>query len=375
MIIFLVLTFLMHIGQAVVGPAWVSWMADLVPARVRGKYFSRRRQWGILSAIPAAFFAGWMLDRPEIRQGGVTSTLVTLNWCALLFLCAAVFGVADIALFQFIDDIPAKPRRHVPWKKVFAEPLRNREFLWFGGFVAVLKFDVSFMGQFVSLYLIEKLKITNKSTQLMLLVGPMTAQLAMLPVWGHAVDRVGKKPVLAISALGLVPIGFGWCFMNGGGAGSIWLGYFLAAAGAALWAGVEVANFNLVLEFSGSTTDDGEAGGSNYVAVNSVIINIAGCFGGLASGVIAKAMGDWSWRPPVTWLGTFSFYEVLFAISGVLRLLAVVIFLPKIHEPEARPTVEALRFMTANIYNNLFNAVFLPLRVMGIETESMKDEG
>jgi len=57
---------------------------------------------------------------------------------------------------------------------------------------------------------------------------------------------------------------------------------------------------------------------------------------------------------------------VLFAISGVLRLLAVVIFLPKIHEPEAHPTREALRYMTANIYNNLFSAAILPLRVIGI---------
>jgi len=43
-------------------------------------------------------------------------------------------------------------------------------------------------------------------------------------------------------------------------------------------AGVEVANFNLVLEFSGAA-NEGDNGGSNYVAVNSVIINVAGCLG------------------------------------------------------------------------------------------------
>ena len=55
---------------------------------------------------------------------------------------------------------------------------------------------------------------------------------------------------------------------------------------AALWTGVEVANLNYVLEFSG--TNDTENGGSSYVAMNSVIINIAGCLGGLSAGVIAK---------------------------------------------------------------------------------------
>ena len=52
--VFLLLVFLMHVAGNVGGPAWVSWMADLVPGRVRGKYFSRRRQLGILPALPVA---------------------------------------------------------------------------------------------------------------------------------------------------------------------------------------------------------------------------------------------------------------------------------------------------------------------------------
>jgi hypothetical protein len=54
MVTFLVLLFVVHALNAIGGPAWVSWMADIVPDRVRGKYFSRRRQWGIVSAVPAA---------------------------------------------------------------------------------------------------------------------------------------------------------------------------------------------------------------------------------------------------------------------------------------------------------------------------------
>ena len=56
------------------------------------------------------------------------------------------------------------------------------------------------------------------------------------------------SPVLAIASLGLVPIGLGWCLVS---PGCLWLGYLLSAAGAALWAGVEVANLNLVLEMAG----------------------------------------------------------------------------------------------------------------------------
>jgi MFS family permease len=258
---------------------------------------------------------------------------------------------------------------------IFAEPMRDPHFLWFAAFIGTLTFAVSFMGQFVTLYMIEKLGITNTQVQLMLLVAPMVAQLLVLPIWGHAADRMGRKPVLAIASLGLVPVGFGWCLCS---REQLWLGYLLSGLGAALWAGVEVANLNLVLEMAGSADDDEDpdaasrslapsrgskkGGGSNYVAVNSVIINIAGCLGGICAGIIAQSLRNFSWKPNIPGLHEVGPYEILFALSGVLRLVAAVVFLPMIHEPAARPTREALRFMTANIYNNLFNAILLPLR-------------
>jgi MFS family permease len=357
MSLFLILMFMMHSSGAVGSPAWTSWMADVVPERSRGKYFSRRRQWGIASAIPAALFAGWLLDRLNHTSDG-TNPLVVMKWCAILFMCSAVFGFLDIHLFRWVPDHTQPAPKRVSLSHIFAGPMRDRQFLWFAGFVGTLTFAVSFMGQFVTLYMLEKLHSTSTQVQFMLLVAPMIAQLLVLPIWGRAADRMGKKPVLAIASLGLVPVGFGWCFCS---RELLWLGYLLSALGAALWVGVEVANLNLVLEFSG-TGEESDGSGSNYVAVNSVIINIAGCLGGLSAGVIAQALHNWNWNPHIPGLHEIGCYEILFALSGVLRLLAAVVFLPMIHEPAARPTRETLRFMTANIYNNLFNTILLPLR-------------
>jgi MFS family permease len=358
-LVFMGMVLLMHSLGAIGGPAWLSWMADIVPDRCRGKYFSRRRQWGIVSAIPTALFAGWLIDHMSPAATGAASNhAATLRWCAIIFMCAATFGVMDILMFRPVPDVPMQPRRRVPMLKLMAGPLRDRQFLWFAAFVATLTFAVTFMGQFVVFYLIDKVGVTGTGIQMMLLVAPMLAQLVVLPIWGAATDRMGKKPVLAIASLGLVPVGLAWCFM---GPGMLWLGYVLSVAGAVLWTGVEVANLNFVLQFSGS--EKGENGGSSYVAVNSVIINIAGCMGGLLSGVVAKLLKDWQWNPGIPGMHSITFYEVLFATSALLRLVAAGVFLPHLMEHKARGTVQTVRFIAANVGQNLIGVIWMPLRM------------
>lgn len=356
---FLALVFLMHAGQAVGGPAWMAWMADMVPERLRGRYFSRRRQWGIVSALPAALLVGWVIDRYALPSDG---DFGVLRVCGLLFMTAAVFGIADIALFHFVPAVPKAPKRGAHLFSALARPLRDRRFLWFAGFVATLVFAVSFMGTFVTLYVIEEANVNGKGTQLMLIVAPLAAQLLVLPLWGHACDRMGKKPVLKLSTLAFAPVALGWCFLH---AGNVWLGYVLSAVGAALWAGVEIANFNFVMEMAGGgdADDANDNRGTSYVAVNAVIVNIAGCLGGLCSGAIAELLRHSTWQP-VPSVRPLTYYDVLFILSFVLRVLAVVVFLPHLHEPSAKRGREALRFITINVYSNLYNLVLQPVRLV-----------
>ena len=366
--VFLALMFVMHTGQAVGGPAWVPWMADLIPERSRGRYFSRRRQWGVLTAVPAAFVAGWLLD----RYTGHGNPIGALTWVAGLFIVAALFGVMDIVCFNVIPDVPKAPQKGTQLLKALREPLRDKRFLWFAGFVGTMMFATGFMNQFVTLYVLDQggeggAKLAgwvNRTTQMMVIITPAVAQLMLLGLWGRTADRMGNKPLLVICAASLFPVGLAWVLMT---PGNLYLGYVLMALHGAFWCGVEVANLNFVMDFS-STKEGHESGGkasggSAYFAVNSVIVNIAGCAGGLMAGGVAQGLKDWS---VVTSFKTFVSYDVLFVISALLRLVAVVVFLPHIHEHAARPTRQAMRFIADSAGKSIGGMARGAMRVLRI---------
>ncbi|MGC4032083.1 MAG: MFS transporter [Tepidisphaeraceae bacterium] len=347
---FLSLIFIINIGQAMGSPGWTSWMADIVPPMIRGRYFAKRRQWGIVSGIPAALIAGWVIDHYAFGDGDNV-----LRVCGAIFIVAALIGVLDIFTFQFVPHaVRKKPRE--PLMKTLSGPLKNRRFLWFCLGTAVLWFGVAAQGQFVTKFLTDRVGLHGMQVQAMTLVVPMVAQWLVLPLWGRTIDRFGKKPALLIATLGLVPVGAGWVFM---GTEHIWLGYVLTTVGSVMWTGVDVSNFNMTMELSG-TDPTGQSGGSAYLAMNSVILNSSACVGGFFFGAVAQNLA--ANALPVNALNGWTYFEVLFAISAVLRLVAVLPML-KIKEPEAQPTVDALRFMAGTLYNNVFGAVTLPGRL------------
>lgn len=356
---FLAMIFLMNAGQAVGGPGWVNWMADIVPQRVRGRYFARRRRLGTLTAIPAALLAGWYLDHQMRGQAGPVDRMTVLWACATVFIIAGIIGLADIALHHAVPHKP-HPKPGASVFSMMAEPMRNRRFMSFAFCNMVLWFSVAAQGAFVNKFLIEHIHAKAYQVQLITLVLPLIGHFLSLELWGRIIDRYGKRPALALGMAGLIPVGIGWCFMSGG---FIWLGYLLAITGAIAWVGVEVTNTNLILDLSG-VDEDGKQGGTGYIAMNSLLLNIAGFLGGITFGWIAQKLADFHYDLGITWLQPVSCYEVLFGLSVVFRIAAFLILLPRVKEHDAKPTVDALRFVSENIYSNLIGAVMLPAKII-----------
>ena len=198
--------------------------------------------------------------------------------------------------------------------------------------------------------------MSNTRANAMLVVMPLVVLMVCYRIWGRLIDKLGRKPVLLIAGLLIVHGGAAWIFVTR----DRWvLGYLAVILATAAWPGIEATNFNILLGMSESLDDRRQ--GSAYVAINSLVAALAGILSGLFGGAIAELLSDWQgtlfgW--PLTYHG------VLFLISGVLRLAAL-LWVLRLEDTRAYGTQAALRYMGTNLYSNLQQAVFIPGRLLG----------
>ena len=252
-------------GQMVI-PAWVSWMADLVPSRIRGRYFSGRTQLGQLVGLGVTLATGLVMDLATEAGPAVLQRTM-----------AIAIGIAGLAgIIDFLFFIGVQPAVHRPpdprvslWKLLRA-PLANRNFRRFLGFSATLTFATGYVGQFVWLYVFDVMGCSNAQGNLLLVVMPLIILIACTPFWGRLLDRFGRKPLLVIAGLLIVPGSLGWIFMA---RDPWWWWYPLIVLVTAAWPGIELTQFNILLGLREDAAARDQPGA--YVAVGSMTAALA----------------------------------------------------------------------------------------------------
>ncbi|OPZ25554.1 MAG: Major Facilitator Superfamily protein [Lentisphaerae bacterium ADurb.BinA184] len=333
-------------------PAWMSWMADLVPPRLRARYFSRRVQFGQIVGLVVTVLMGLLLDRWQGK-----GTLYLRTCISLALILGGVSGIADILFFFKVPD----PRGHAPrpglgLRELVRRPLADRNFRHFLGYTATMTFATGFVTQFIWLYILDVVHMSNTRANLLLITVPLVMAVLCYPVWGRVVDRFGSKPALMLAGLLVVNGASAWILVQG----RYWYyGYLTVLLSSVSWPAMELASFNLLLRTSDSR--GAVRAGSATAAINSLVTCIAGTLSGVFGGTMAELLGDWQ----RSFLGlTLTFHAVLFVISAVLRLaaLAWLLGLRETHEYAAR---DALRYVKADVFSNLQAVFLVPVRQFG----------
>jgi len=344
--------FLLNMG----GPAWMNWAADLIPSRLRGRYMSHRIRLGQVIGLFTTLLVGFGLDRsaaiaPDDLRNAISAA----------YILAALLGIVDF-LWHAPVHLPDPPRGEPKSiRRLLAEPLGDRNFRWFIGFTGMFTFSIGYVGHYANLYVLEHIAIDSASRYLlvntMMVAIPLLVMMLVLPIWGRLMDRFGRRPIMIIACVMVAHGGASWIFVT---PHNWWFGYITVMIATAAWPAIEVGNLNILLSLADSK--GGTRSGTAYVAVNSIVVAVAGTLSGLFGGAVAEWIGP-DWRGaifgfPVTYHG------VLLIISGGLRLLAV-FFLAKVHEPGAARTRDAARYLAGGLYSNLQQTVYFPTRIVG----------
>lgn len=359
--------FLGWAGNNAGSPAWMDWMADVIPKRLRGRFFATRNRIGQIVTFVATLCIGVILDWASAAQ----SPGLMLKVTSAILAVAGLMGALDILRFRKIEDPhKAPPSDDQSFWQTFGQPLHDAPFRRYLVFTFLFNLAIGFIGQYIWLYALEEIHLPSRQANLMLIAIPAVVCTISYGFWGRFIDRLGKKPVLIIA--GVMIVNGSWCWiLIGHGAMPVSvaghtisllsvIGYSVAVMAMFCWPGFEVANLNILLGLAG--TSEGRRNGSAYVAIYSLAVALGGVLSGLIGAAVAGAFEEFRWLIPG--LGIFlTYHGLLLLISAGLRIVAVLWALG-LHEPRAVPTRDALRYVTVNIYSNAVEVLQWPTRLI-----------
>jgi Major Facilitator Superfamily len=366
-LVFLVLFGVSWMVQGIGGPAWVSWMGDIVPPRIRGHYFAKRRQIGILAAVPAAVLGSMWLDWATGRGHGPAATVPAASGTAdgtyflaygIVFGVAAAAGFIDILAFLRVPHVRLPVRVGEGGFQTLRNAWGDRRFRGISLMVAGCMFCSCFLDAMLPLFLRERLGCDTTTGQLMLLVVPMAVLWLVLPAWGLAIQRFPARSLLKLAAWSLVPVAGLWLFV---GPQTWWLGFFLTGATVVFVTGIDQVNFHEMISRVRS-------GGSGYLAVNQLITAGSAAVAGLTSGFIAGRLRGLNITPIEGWK-TFSGFDVIFAVALGLRLVVAVFMIRLVdreHDWKSRNAgaTAAARMMGQMVAGYVGGLAMVPVRMI-----------
>ncbi len=293
--------------------AWVSWMGDLVPRRIRGRYFGRRTALCTIAGAAASAAAGLLLDRA--RSHGWTGPAL-----ALLQLGASTSGLVTTALMLRQHE-PAPAAEATPFSLAAAlAPLRDRAARGLLVYVLAWNLAVGLAGGFFALFMLQNLRM---GFTLVALHGIALAAARVLtaPLWGRVIDRLGARPVLAACAFGISAIPLVWLFPT---PTFLWPLVFDALLAGVLWGGHNLAMFVV------PTTATPRRGRPFYIAAIAMVGGLAFSVATACGGALAVALP----RQMIVLGHPLANLQILFVVSALLRVSAAFAAL-RIHEPAA----------------------------------------
>lgn len=279
------------------GPAWNTWVATLVPPRIRARYFAQRTRVVQIGTVVGLVAAGLALRAFKGDAGQVNAVAVFAG----LFFVAGMFRLAaSRCLAAQREPVPIPPDFRSVSPKQFVSRWRTGHDVRLLGYMLAVQMTVQVAGPFFTPFMLVRLEL-DYAEYMTLIAASFLARSMVLPAIGRLAHRRGPRVVLFIGGIGLIPAAAMWAMSD-----NFWYLLGVQVATGAVWACYEIATFLLLFE----TIPSGER--TSVLSLFNFANTLAIVCGSLVGATLLGAMGE-----------GIGAYHTLFVLSSGLRLLTL----------------------------------------------------
>ncbi|MBN1376308.1 MAG: MFS transporter [Dehalococcoidia bacterium] len=338
---------------------WSSWMRDLIPQKIIGRYFARRLSLATIVSIILGLGAAYFLDYWDAAGGGA------LGYSWVLLIGLVFFGLVSPAFTALVPEPRMLPLTgpRPPFRQTITTPLRDRnyrqlmKFLMFWGFASSMAFP------FFEVFMLRDL---NLSILIVIILATITEIFTAISLhfWGPLADRFGGKVVMSSSTSLFLLVLLGWSIVviQGQSALLIPLLLILHVLEGIAMAGILLSEETLSLKLAPRSQ------ATSYNSVASLADSAGTGIGVLAGGFMADFFTghvlklDLSWVAPLQGISLgeiqLTGFYFLFTLSFVLGLITLGT-LQSVHEQgtaRGEVVLRALFSEAAMDFGNVFPA-------------------
>jgi MFS family permease len=278
---------------SIAGCAYGSWVRDVIPDRILGRYMGKRLAAAIGTGALASLLAGGLLSLEITR-----TTLGPVLPYALVFAVAGVLGMIGTWRLTAVPEPRMTGTAKVnPWV-LLTGPVRHHKFRKVLAFLAGWAFAQNLAAPFFAVYLLSRLNL-SLGVVVGLTVMTQLVNVALFPIWGALADRFSNKAVMGAAGLVFVLSFLAWPMMTleHGTYWATWpllIGVHLVMGVAT--AGVALSMGNLALK----AAPRGEA--TAYLAANALFTGVGASVSPVLAGFIADYFADRTLRVDLSWM-------------------------------------------------------------------------
>lgn len=327
---------LYHSAGHFIQPQWRALMGELVPPRIRGRYFATRTRITMTAALLAFLGGGFLLN--EFQRFDIS----TIGFFILFFVAMSGRFVSAYLLKKHpSEEVESSFENIEAFSRTWSQlklALSDKSFREFTLFLALMNGAVAISAPFFAVYMLRDLSYTY--LEFTLNIGAsILMQCFMLGAWGRISDQMGNRVVMLATG-GIIPfLPLLWLFST-----NYFYLIFLQLLSGFLWSGFSLSTGNFLYDLRPHRTHF-----STYSAVNACIVAFGVFVGSLVGGLLAGAEYSDELFKMILGRETVSTIFWVFLCSSSLRILIIIWFWPKAQELriKRRPELRELVFRIA----------------------------